>query len=450
MAKQFPIVYFKGIQTKTSDLLMAEDELKEVLNVDLSKYGIIQKRAGYSQRGDVIASDKEVLGLFQYYNTGGDSQLVVGMNSTDDSTLIIRARETQNFNIDVTELAGFEDCRLDAENFIDYLFIVGYDSADDVFIDTGCWNGSAWSTATNLTDAPNGKFIILVNGYLLIINGEDENSNRAPSRVWWPDPPTSLPVTLTWDNDNNWWDFFPDNGEEITGAISNFNKGLIFKNSSIHAFDPVAQTSQVISANIGCDSHRSIQNVNKYTIFYNRKGIYATNGLDLQLISNPVEKYIDAIDQDEIGNVCAGVKENKYYHLFIGDVTVDSTDYTNCELVYDTVQNSWTVNTLNDVIRIYCNYIQPVNTTTTSTTSSSTISVSSSSSSSSSSSISSSSSSSSSISVSSSSSSSSSTSQSTSSSSVSSSSSSSSSSISSSSTSSSSSSSISSSSTSST
>ena len=149
--------------------------------------------------------------------------------------------------------------------------------------------------------------------------------------------------------------------------ISNFNKAIIFKNTSLHVFDPVGQDAKIISNSIGCDSHRSIQNVGNFTIFYNRKGVYATNGSDVQLISNPVEKFIDAIDQDTVYEICAGVKDNKYYHLFIGDVTVNGTSYTNCELVYDVLQNSWTVNELSHKVTVYCNYTQPTITTTTST-----------------------------------------------------------------------------------
>jgi hypothetical protein len=369
-AKQLPIFYFKGVNTKTSDLLMADDELKEGVNIDLSKYGVIQKRVGYSQRGDQITSNKNILGLMPYYASDGTSQLIAACNDSTDTNLKIVARTQQNYSWTVTTIAN-PGAKIEGENFIDYLFIVGYDSSSDSFVDTLCWNGTTSSTSTNLTNAPNGKYVILVNGYLLIMNGKDHNSNRSTSRVWWANPPTTLPWSLTWDNDNNWWDFEPHNGQEITGAISNFNKALIFKNTSTHLFDPVGQTSTVISNSIGCDSHRSIQNVANFTIFYNRKGVYATNGQDIQYISAPVEDFINNINQDNIYSICAGVKDNKYYHLFIGDLTVNGTSYTNCELIYDVQQNSWTVNELANVVTVYCNYIQPTATTSTSTSSSS-------------------------------------------------------------------------------
>ncbi len=368
--QQKALLYWKGINTKTSDILMAEDELKVAVNVDLSKYGIIQKRAGYVQRGDQITASNNILGLLQYYSSGGISQLIAACNDSTDTNLKIVARTQQNYSWTVTTVAK-PNAKVEGVNFIDYLFLVGYDSAGDAFIDTLCWNGTISSTATNLTNAPNGKFAVLVNGYLLIMNGQDESSNRSTSRVWWPDPPTTLPLALTWDNTNNWWDFEPHNGEEITGGIANFNRAIIFKNTSTHIFDPVGQDAKMISNSIGCDSHRSIQNVGGFTVFYNRKGVYVTNGSDIQLISNPVEKFIDAINQDNIYDICAGVKDNRYYHLFIGDVTVDEDSYTNCELIYDTTQNSWTVNELANVVTVYCNYIQPTETTSTSTSSSS-------------------------------------------------------------------------------
>jgi len=384
--KQIPILYFKGVNTKTSDLLMTDEELKEGVNIDLSNYGIIQKRAGYIQRGDQITPDKDILGLVQYYASDGTSQLIAGCNTSDDTNIQISARTQQNYYWNVYNEA-YPNTKFEGANFIDYLYIVGYSVSDDTFLPTLSWDGENTKTKdddTNLTDCPQGKFIVLVNGYLLILNGKDHNDERATSRVWWANPPTTLPLALTWDNDNNWWDFEPHNGQEITGAISNFNRAIIFKNTSTHVFDPVGQDAKMISSSIGCDTHRSIQNVGNFTIFYNRKGVYATNSQDIQYISAPVEAFIEAINQDNVFDVCAGMKDNKYYHLFIGDVTVDGTDYTNCELVYDVQQNTWKVNELANTITIYCNYVQPVITTTTSTITSSTSSITTSSSSSSS------------------------------------------------------------------
>ena len=379
--EQKAILYFKGIDTKTSDILMAEDELKQAVNVDLSKYGIIQKRAGYVQRGDTITTNEDILGLLQYYNSDGTSQLIAGANRDSDTNIQISARTQQNYYLTVYQ-GAYPNTKFEGVNFIDYLYIVGYSLDDDTFLPTLSWNGTTAGTKSgdsNLTNCPTGKYICLVNGYLLIVNGQDDGGDRFTSRVWWATPPTTYPLALAWDNANNWWDFEPHNGEEITGIIANFNRAIIFKNSSTHVFDPVGQDAKMISNSIGCDSHRSIANVGNFTIFYNRKGVYATNGSDIQLISNPVEKFIDAVNQDNIFDVCAGTKDNKYYHLFIGDVTVDGTNYTNCELVYDVLQNGWTVNELTHKITVYCNYVQPTVTTTTSTVTTSSSSTSSSS-----------------------------------------------------------------------
>jgi len=382
---QFPQFYFKGVQTKTSDLLMEDSELKEAVNVNLSKYGIIQKRAGYVQVGDTLETGKKVRGLMPYYKSDGTSQLIAATDSSDDADLHVQYRTTQNYAT-LQNISAESGTEIEGTNFIDYLFVVGYNPTDSTFLDTWCWDGSTYSTSTNLTNAPNGKYIDVVNGYLCIANGKDHNGNRATSRVWWADPPTSLPPSLTWDNDNNYWDFKPHDGEEITGIISNFNRLLVFKNTSFHVFDPVGQTSSNISNSIGCDSHRTIVNIDRFTIFFNRKGVYATTGGEPQLISEPVIKFIDAINQDNLGDICAGQRDNRYYHLFIGNVTVNGTNYVNTELVYDIMQNSWTVNELADKVYVYCNYIQPEVTTTTSvstssSSSSSTISTSSSSSS---------------------------------------------------------------------
>lgn len=367
MAKNFPIVYFKGINTKTSDLLMAEDELKEAVNVDLSRPGIIQKRPGYQQRGNDLTS--QIRGLFPYYNSNGTAYLVACYDDPNDSTtLLIRARTTWYFSIDVGSLYPYGGAEISAVNFIDKIYFVGWLESQRTRLQVCSWDDTTFTNG--VTDSPSGRYIDVVNGYLCVAN-VTYGAQTGTSRVVWADPPTTLPYAITWDNTNNWWDFEPHNGEEITGIKSNFNRLLVFKNTSTHIFDPVGQDAKMISNSIGCDSHRSIQNIDKFTIFYNRKGVYATNGQEIQLISNPVEKFIQNIDQDNIFDVCAGARDNRYYHLFIGTLTVDGTVYTNCELVYDVLQNSWTTNELAHVVTIYCNYTQPTETTTTSTSSSS-------------------------------------------------------------------------------
>ena len=140
MAKQQKaILYWKGVQTKTSDILMAEDECKEIINVDLSKYGLIQKRAGYTQMGDQITSDKDILGLLQYYASDGTSQLIAGANDSTDTNIQISARTQQNYYWNVLN-AAYPNTKFEGVNFIDYLYIVGYSVDDTTILPTLSWN----------------------------------------------------------------------------------------------------------------------------------------------------------------------------------------------------------------------------------------------------------------------------------------------------------------------
>jgi hypothetical protein len=120
--QQKALLFWKGVNTKTSDILMAEDELKEGVNIDLSKYGIIQKRCGYVQRGDQITTDKDILGLLQYYASDGTSQLIAGCNREGDTEIQISARTQQNYYWDVLRDA-YPNTKFEGVNFIDYLYI---------------------------------------------------------------------------------------------------------------------------------------------------------------------------------------------------------------------------------------------------------------------------------------------------------------------------------------
>jgi hypothetical protein len=102
------------------------------------------------------------------------------------------------------------------------------------------------------------------------------------------------------------------------------------------------ESSVIKIADIGCDSYKSIVNVNGIPYWFNRQGIYRWGGSLPQLVSGKVQLFIDAIDQTKLDEVLA-VNHDFEYRVFIGDVTVEETSYVNCWLCFDARKEKWYV-----------------------------------------------------------------------------------------------------------
>lgn len=145
----------------------------------------------------------------------------------------------------------------------------------------------------------------------------------------------------TFEVGSNWFPVAEDDGDVITGFDENSNRLLIFKAFSLHRYDG----SEVIKvAEEGAVSQRTIQTINQITIFANRKGLYAYDGVQTQLISRKMQKWFDAIPEDELENMVSWKKGNTY-NIFIGDVTVDLGEgpesFRNVVITFDTTQNNF-------------------------------------------------------------------------------------------------------------
>lgn len=344
-----------GLQTTTSIFLRKADQLEHSINVHGDNIGTVTKRLGYTQHGDTLDSNQTIRGLHEYNDISGGTRRLFAYVNTD------LMYDNSGTWTDISGAGGLDaDAEIEMRTYLDQLFIVGADSSNN-YITTANVDGTTYSTATNVTDAPKARYVEVYKGQLFLAD-VDVSGTRHPSRVYYSSVPNSAGTTITWP-DTNYEAFDPDNGEAITGLHSNKSLDvlLIFKENSLHTFD-LTRVRNV--GNVGTNSHRSIETINFITFWFKAgQGIYAYSGIQPQLISRPIEKWIYGIDSPTGRQIVAAKENERIYKLYVGDITVPSDDepgqtttYTNCEIRYSVPDNTFTIYSYANNFTIYATH----------------------------------------------------------------------------------------------
>lgn len=170
-------------------------------------------------------------------------------------------------------------------------------------------------------------------------------STAYPYRVYFSSVPSS--EVIHWSQGLDFFDV--DYSEEITGIGENWDTMMIFTEYSAYAYN---QTSKKKVWDVGCSNHRTIKNSGAYMIWANRDGVWASSGGYPTNISGQVT---DFIRNGTPANFFAEVIDEEY-HLYVGTVTVNSTTYTNTELVFNIPTGTWRWREFADTIAIFARY----------------------------------------------------------------------------------------------
>lgn len=123
--------------------------------------------------------------------------------------------------------------------------------------------------------------------------------------------------------------------DAITGIHATFNYVYLFTANSFWRWD---ETYLLKVDNTGTRSHRTLASGNGLLFFANKDGVWMTDGGKAQLISRPVQYWIDGIATANLDDLNAAFYENEYY-LWIGD----SQTVSDVVLVYNTLYQQWRV-----------------------------------------------------------------------------------------------------------
>lgn len=319
-----------GVNQAVSRLIMVANECDKIQDGELEQIGPIHKVRGYSQRGDTVDANYDILGMCSAYKADGTMKQIVVCDGAINSDAYTYNPITGAWTPHLLSLTT--GAKAEFEYFLDGWFMVN-------FSDATRWNDfTQWYTTTNVTNAPKGRYIKLYLSRLYIaycVTG----GTTYPSRVIYSDLPSG--GTISWNNSVNYFDVDQDDGDVIKGLGVNANRLLVFKENSLHRYD--TNTRYKVAGCPGTVSHRSIQNIQGWTLYLHTTGIWGYNGTTSKLISRRIKDIIDGISTKNLANACAWVKGDHYY-LYLGDIVNPKTglEIDKCLIDYDIAKNAFT------------------------------------------------------------------------------------------------------------
>ena len=324
--------FVKGANTAVSPFLQQDNSLFVQNGVNTSyKLGALYKDPGYFRLGNaVVQTGNSILGAFDFRQIPGTQKFLVTVNDSADTDTELwynNAGTWTEIGAAQTAWATFINMNVDMESFIGYCFFVGHNGTS--FLPVGSLTGTTFSTSTNVTSMPQGKFIIRYRDRLYVVNARSGGTNY-PFRFYYSSIPSA--GAITWTN-TDFEDI--DYSEEITGVGVNWDMILFF--TKFRTFFYNQDEKKQLWA-VGCSNHRTIKVFGSYTIFANNDGVWvSTNGGNPQNVSGEMIDFIRNATADDFFSELI----DEEYHLYVGTVTVNGVTYANTEIVLNIPTMSW-------------------------------------------------------------------------------------------------------------
>jgi hypothetical protein len=158
-------------------------------------------------------------------------------------------------------------------------------------------------------------------------------------------PLTAAAINSEYWCGSNFFDVVTNNNDVITGFGDNSDQLLVFKRNSLYRRS-TSQTRKIKGAP-GTTSFQSIVNIKDHTHYFHDTGIWRFNGINSELISRPIQDYIEGIDTDNYPKIVAW-KVGETLRVFVGNVvnTAKGINVENCILDFDTITETWSPGSL--------------------------------------------------------------------------------------------------------
>ena len=217
---------------------------------------------------------------------------------------------------------------VEMESFIAHCFLVGHNGTS--FLPIGSLTGTTFSTSTNVTNMPQGRYIKRYRDRLYVANARSGGTDF-PFRVYFSSVPSA--GAITWTPASDFIDV--DYSDEITGLGVNWDKLIIFTKKRAYFYDQ-QQMKQLWAR--GCSNHRTIVNSGIFMIWTDTDGVWLSqNGGQPQEISGFIRDFIKAGTPN---NFFAEVVDEEY-NLYVGAVTVNGVTYSNTMLTFNIPTQTW-------------------------------------------------------------------------------------------------------------
>lgn len=313
-----------GLNTRDSAYQIRPNQARDLLNVSGSVAGAIRKRDGYTSFAtptNPLASAIGVEALATKAIFGADPTLGDFMSVSDGGVVTNRGGTPGT--------APWSFIQAPANTAQGPVF--GMNGVDaPIFWDGGLAVG-AWTASSGTM--PNGKFLIAmanrvwIAGMTTYAPAVDPKSTMVFSDIG---NPRAYPAA-------NYVQFDPNDGDEIMGLGSIGPYLLVFKRRKVFlVYDLNTGANRRLSDNVGCVSHRSIVETSRGTFFLSDRGVFISNGQNIELLSDIVTPTIQSIFPANYALASGAFFNNHYYLAF----STGGTANTNI-LDFDLELQSW-------------------------------------------------------------------------------------------------------------
>ena len=322
------LIGFNGINRQVSPFLAEVGELSESQNYITEKIGVLKKSFDYTIKGAQIVDNASIYGGVDFFRNDGTHEHFVAVNSGTETEIYKYVTDTwtsqdQNLTKDYRVRFAYSPT-------IDTLFACNYIDA------TRSFNGTTWSTATNVTDAPKAKYIISFGDRIYLLNCKIDATSY-PSRAY---RSNAIETSLTWDVTEGTGEYvvFED---VITGVGINGQNMFIGCQGSTHIF--TLSDERIKMSTIGCVSHEGIVTQGQYTFYPSFDGYYGFDGKNTFKVSSQIQEYWDKIPAANYESIHA-TRKGGHIYIYIGDITApwDSSEtLQNVVFDFNVAQNNW-------------------------------------------------------------------------------------------------------------
>jgi hypothetical protein len=316
------IIGLSGINRQTSSFLLNVGEIRDTFNLTSKKIGILKKTFDYTIKNAQIVASQSILGGVDFYRNAGTHEHFVAIDGASNAE--IYKDVTGVWTTQSQSLTKNKKVRFDYSPSLDTLFAVNYSDA------TRSYNGSSWSTVTNVTSAPKAKYIKSFGRRIYLLN-VDVSGTAYFDRAYRSSLVDS--GSITWDVTNDWLTV----DDVITGVGKHGDSMVIFGENSVTLF--TLSDEQYPISSIGCVSHESIAAYSTWIFWAARDGMYAWNGSKDIKISLPIQPYWDGISEANLSNIQSEVIGDRLI-VYVGNLTLPET-LTNVIFEYNISQNNW-------------------------------------------------------------------------------------------------------------
>lgn len=350
--------FSSGQISNINENLKPESSVRIGMNVDFDEeLGSAVSRLGTAIVSSQLVDANTILGLHDFNYGTTSNKLLAVINNAGDTQSVVYDVEAAGTITGWTTLTANTKARF--VTFLDSVLLINGVNAESSY------NGTTVITTGGAFDLAN---IPSSNTVKIGIEWRDSvylaGDTAEPSRLYYSTTPTAGAVAWTGTGSGN-VDIEPEDG---TGFLTGLGKVpgylLIFKERNMKRWNRDNAFPETLM-NIGTSSHESIINAAGLCAFYSasnqsNKGFYLTNGGRPVPISHMrtrnIKKWVDAIPQSYDANVSGWGTEN-YFLWSIGDVTVDSINYTNVVVKWNRIFDQWSVRSYPTEFRVFSSYV---------------------------------------------------------------------------------------------